>query len=102
MVAPSQPASRAARGYSGRGLFPNRTFDRAEPASAVVSRSRRAGADATMGRGRLSGTVPMLSVSESGGSVGSGAENATVSGNAEAGGAAGASSLGTSRRLGAG
>jgi len=44
----------------------------------------------------------MLSVSESGGSVGSGAKNATVSGNVAAGGAAGASSLGTSRRLGAG
>src|SRR3989475_7232022 len=102
MVVPSQPASRAARGYSGRGLFPNRTFDWTEPPSAVVSRSRCAEPDVATGRGRLSGTAPMLSFSESGGSAGSGAENATVSGNATPGGAAGASSLGTSRRLGAG
>src|SRR6266508_6253334 len=102
MTVPSHPASRAARGYSGRGLFPARTFDRTEPASAVGSRNSFVPPAEAAGSGRLTCTDPPLAFSNTGGSIDSGTEKIAAPLNAMAGGEAGAGILGRSLKRGCG
>lgn len=102
MTVPSHPASRAARGYSGRGLFPARTLDRTEPASAVGSRNSFVPPADAAGRGRLTYTDPTLAFSNTGGSIDSGTEKIAAPLNAMAGGEAGAGTRGRSLKTGCG
>src|SRR5712692_4754658 len=99
---PSHPASRAARGYSGRGLFTERTLERTEPVSATESRSSRVGPDEAAGRGRLTGTDSTRSANEASDSVGSGAESGAAAEDALVGDTADAGTRGRSLKFGGG